>query len=104
MMYISAYPVVITLRQSAIPAMVAQEEKNRVEAPFIQRRESAPGRVKSISESLLLRDITWIYLALLVICIAESHNIRTDPAFNIFKILFEIIRYRLYSCFHHTLE
>src|SRR5690606_16178464 len=66
---------------------VAQES-----SAFMSRNgSSSGGMIKSISQSFLLRDVSWIYAAFFLITLTLSGVLSTDPGTTIFRILFEII-------------
>lgn len=53
---------------------------------------SAHTRVRGIAQSLLLRDVFWLFVAFFCISIAEKTKIQGDQLeFTMFKILFEIV-------------
>lgn len=77
MMYVSTYPVIITLWSSNVTDLWIGEYK-------------APKDPLSFARTLLLRDFTWIYLAYFIIASSEKDRLG-DGDFSPFAVLFEII-------------
>ncbi len=105
LMYISSYPVTITLRQSSNEGQVSQLILHTLnyysspslplplrsflkhmiscfdihsihkESAFVENRPNAQGKIRAITQSLLFRDISWIYIAFFAICVAESSQV-----------------------------
>jgi len=113
MMYISVYPVVITMRNSnvyeerslGIYADDPQEshEERSGDASFFGRirrtltnqakpTESRGYFVRQQLRGQLAHDIWWIVLAVLFITITETSNFERDPvSYSVFNILFEVV-------------
>lgn len=47
--------------------------------------------VKNVIQTIVLRDIFWVIIMILLICIAENDYLRNDPKLSIFAIIFEIV-------------
>ncbi|KAN0066703.1 Cation transport domain containing protein [Elaphomyces granulatus] len=110
MMYISAYPVVITMRHTNV-----YEERSLgiyADDPSIMTREdiegtprrilpfSPSGRLYFVRQQLqaqLAHDLWWIVLAVVIIGIVEAGNFSRDPVtYSVFNISFEIVS--AYGC------
>jgi Trk-type K+ transport system membrane component len=65
----------------------SSEEDDVYKPPSIRAKSKLGYQI----QTLLYRDITWVFLSLFVICCIEGERIRTDPNFTIFKVLFEIV-------------
>lgn len=115
MMYISVYPVVITMRNSNV-----YEERSLgiyADDPSITEGDYAPsssstdshnplskwnprGRGYFIQHQLRLQlahDLWWIALGVILICIIEAGNFTRDPVtYSVFNILFETVS--AYGC------
>ncbi|MCJ1380624.1 hypothetical protein MMC17_003732 [Xylographa soralifera] len=118
MMYISVYPVVITMRNSNVYeerslGIYAEDPAERREVPqksllgSLLRRlthhnhsSSSEPRGYFIRQQLrgqLAHDLWWIVLAVLFITIAETGQFEDDPInYSVFNILFEVIS--AYGC------
>ncbi|KAL1970417.1 hypothetical protein VTN77DRAFT_5578 [Rasamsonia byssochlamydoides] len=113
MMYISVYPVVITMRNSNVyeerslgiyaddPAMNLDNQNPALEdgekrLPIF----NATGRMYFIQQQLraqLAYDLWWIVLAVIIICIVEAGNFTRDPVtYSAFNIIFETVS--AYGC------
>lgn len=117
MMYISAYPVLITMRNSNVYeerslGIYADDPQPRPEA---ERSQGVLGRLKRnftnqqgptesrgyfVRQQLrgqLAHDIWWIVLAILFITITETNQFERDPvAYSVFNIIFEVVS--AYGC------
>ena len=121
MMYISVYPVVITMRNSNVyeerslgiysddPAIAAQDDQDSAEKATppktgliggLKRRmttQQAPGEsrgyfVRQQLRGQLAHDLWWIVLAVLFINMIETSSFERDPInFSVFNYIFEII-------------
>ncbi|KAL1877292.1 hypothetical protein Plec18167_004981 [Paecilomyces lecythidis] len=111
MMYISVYPVVITMRNSNVyeerslgiydedTAAVQEEEAPATGTPNSSTSQlptfRASGRMYFIQQQLraqLAYDMWWMVLAAIVICIIEAGNFKRDPiTFSAFNIIFETV-------------
>jgi len=76
-MYISAYPVAITVRNSNVSDVYISADTGNT--------------VKVISQKLIVRDVLVVYLAFFVICILEAPSLDTENGFTIFALLFEVV-------------
>jgi Trk-type K+ transport system membrane component len=47
--------------------------------------------VEDEAKRLVIRDITFLYLALVAIALQENDRLRDDPNFTVFKIIFELV-------------
>lgn len=65
-------------------------------------KDKVPGPCKSDDETvvvnqsrrLLARDTTYLFIAMFILCLSESKNIKIDPLnYSIFNIVFEVTRY-----------
>lgn len=111
MMYISVYPVVITMRHSNIyeerslgiyaddPTMTEDSETSSSNTSLAPKSPS-PGRLYFIRHQLraqMAYDLWWIAAAVLIICIVEAGNFTRDPVtFSAFNIIFETVS--AYGC------
>ncbi|KAI4906062.1 hypothetical protein J4E90_010910 [Alternaria incomplexa] len=91
MMYISIYPIAISIRMSE-----SYEEKSvGLYAGDEKLDEQKGGKTYLISHmrNQLSFDLWYIFLGVFMICIAESDRImsREDYAFNVFAIFFEVV-------------
>lgn len=116
MMYISVYPIVITMRNSNIyeerslgiyandpnetPAETCDHLLNGPSCRFNARRGSYESRGYFIRQQLrgqLAHDLWWIVLAVLFIMITETSQFDRDPiTFSVFNVIFEVIS--AYGC------
>ena len=120
MMYISVYPVVITMRNSnvyeerslGIYADDPQEKQREEEQPsnrsffgHIKRTMTNQGKplesrgyfVRQQLRGQLAHDLWWIVLAVLFITITETSNFERDPvSYSVFNVLFEVVS--AYGC------
>lgn len=115
-MYISVYPVVITMRNSnvyeerslGIYANDAQEKSSEAKKSFLGglRRRMTTGRDGTESRGYFVRqqlrgqlahDLWWIVLAVLFIVITETGQFERDPiTYSVFNVIFEVIS--AYGC------
>eukprot|EP00743_Colponemidia_sp_Colp-15_P006442 GILK01006933.1.p1 GENE.GILK01006933.1~~GILK01006933.1.p1 ORF type:complete len:511 (-),score=29.98 GILK01006933.1:706-2145(-) len=79
-MYISSYPIAITVRQTAV-----------VEAERSHQRSNTSRYFQRTLRTLLFRDISLLYLSWFAITAVEQAHLDHDGHFDLFKILFEII-------------
>lgn len=117
MMYISVYPVVITMRNSNVyeerslgiyaddpQAKEAAEERGNSNHQIFSRIKrtltSKPGSgtesnsqfVRQQLRGQLAHDIWWIVLAVLFITLTETANFERDPvSYSVFNVLFEVV-------------
>lgn len=116
MMYISVYPIVITMRNSNIyeerslgiyandPNETLAEARdhsfNHLSCRLIARRTSYESRGYFIRQQLrgqLAHDLWWIVLAVLFIMITETSQFNRDPiTYSVFNVIFEVIS--AYGC------
>lgn len=112
MMYISVYPVVITMRNSNVyeerslgiyaddPAVSLDNQNPSLEDGERLPMRNASGRMYFIRQQLraqLAHDLWWIVLAVIVICIVEAGSFSRDPVtYSAFNIVFETVS--AYSC------
>jgi len=85
MMYVSAYPIALSVRSSS---MVKEEVKT-----FSDSRASKEYRTGVLFQAkhLVVRDAAYVIAALFIICIAEKNKLQTEPDFTIWRILFECV-------------
>jgi Trk/Ktr/HKT type cation transporter len=109
MMYISAYPVVITMRHTNVyeerslgiyaddPSMTREDNEG---TPRRILPSSLSGRLYFVRQQLqaqLAHDLWWIVLAVVIIGIVEAGNFSRDPVtYSVFNILFETVS--AYGC------
>lgn len=108
MMYISVYPVVITMRHSNVyeerslgiyaddPSIQTDDETYSSESSSIQAPKSpTSGRFYFIRHQLRAQmafDLWWIALAVIIICIVEAGQFTRDPVtYSAFNIIFETV-------------
>ncbi|RHZ48063.1 hypothetical protein CDV55_100446, partial [Aspergillus turcosus] len=104
MMYISVYPVVITMRNSNVYeerslGIYADDLPSPWQDPNSQEKNLAgktpSGRLYFIQQQLraqLAYDIWWIALAVIIICIVEAGSFTRDPVtYSAFNIIFETV-------------
>ncbi|KAF2638251.1 TrkH-domain-containing protein [Massarina eburnea CBS 473.64] len=121
MMYISVYPVVITMRNSNVYeerslGIYANEEQNFPSTPqalesktsfFSTLRHTISGNhsheqtrsyfVRQQLRAQLAHDLWWLVLAVFVIMIIEGSNFARDPTtFSVFNVIFETVS--AYGC------
>ena len=120
MMYISVYPVVITIRNSNVyeerslgiyaedPATAAASNGEDEEAGLGRKlkravslrtapRESRGYFIRQQLRGQLAHDLWWIVMAVLIIAIIETSSFERDPTnFSVFNILFEVVS--AYGC------
>ncbi|KAJ5289610.1 uncharacterized protein N7443_009863 [Penicillium atrosanguineum] len=111
MMYISVYPVVITMRHSNVyeerslgiyadDPTVTEESENSSVNTSLSPKSPSQGRMYFIRHQLraqMAYDLWWIALAVLIICIVEAGNFTRDPVtYSAFNIIFETVS--AYGC------
>ncbi|KAJ5176979.1 Low-affinity potassium transport protein [Penicillium canariense] len=113
MMYISVYPVVITMRHSNVyeerslgiyaddPSMNEDDQESSSESSGSRLSMTpASGRISFIRHQLraqMAYDLWWIALAVIIICIVEAGQFTRDPVtFSAFNIIFETVS--AYGC------
>ncbi|KAL6067603.1 low affinity potassium transporter [Balamuthia mandrillaris] len=89
LMYISAFPTIITLRKSV-----------HLDSFCVEKADEEEKKQRSVvfqAKRLLLWDLFWVFFAWVSICIAESDRLNAnfdekdfDPNFTFMKILFEV--------------
>eukprot|EP01089_Gocevia_fonbrunei_P017457 TRINITY_DN566_c0_g1_i3.p1 TRINITY_DN566_c0_g1~~TRINITY_DN566_c0_g1_i3.p1 ORF type:complete len:426 (+),score=57.30 TRINITY_DN566_c0_g1_i3:775-2052(+) len=81
MMYISAYPIVISMRKTA-----------EVTSFETEHSESERKSLSFQAKRMVAWDAGWVFVPWVIICLIESSRIEDEPIdFNIFNILFEIV-------------
>ncbi|CAM6098420.1 unnamed protein product [Calypogeia fissa] len=94
MMYISAYPIFLSLQTS--------NKNNDYDETELVASQSSKGHLEALnkwgnvivfqSRKLLARDASYLVFAVLFLCLSESESIKQDPLnFSIFSIVFEVI-------------
>lgn len=117
MMYISAYPVLITMRNSNVYEErslgiyandpQARQEKvtnqgvfGRLKRTLTNQRGPSESRTYFVRQQLrgqLTHDIWWIVLAILFITIIETGQFERDPVnYSVFNVIFEVVS--AYGC------
>ena len=116
MMYISVYPVAITMRNSNVyeerslgiyaddPQDKSEDSKGGLLGGLRRRLTGHGGSMASRSDFVrqqlrgqLAHDLWWIVLAVLFIMITESGQFENDPAdYSVFNVIFEVIS--AYGC------
>ena len=126
MMYISVYPVVITMRNSNVyeerslgiygddPQQEIPDEEGEGSKPsttpnlFGRLKRTMTNKTAQTSESnsyfirqqlrgQLAHDLWWIVLAVLIITVTETSNYERDPiSYSVFNVLFEVVS--AYGC------
>ncbi|CAD6566520.1 MAG: hypothetical protein ASARMPRED_009072 [Alectoria sarmentosa] len=112
MMYISAYPVLITMRNSNVyeerslgiyaddPQAKQEKDSNqgvlgRLKRTLTNQRGSTESRSYFVRQQLrgqLAHDLWWIVLAILFITITETSQFERDPvAYSVFNVIFEVV-------------
>lgn len=110
MMYISAFPVTITIRNSNVyeehslgiysddPEYVEMEAKGKTFLSWAKKRfggSSSNHRGVFVQQQLraqLAHDIWWLVLAVFLIMIVEGKQFQSDPAtFSVFNVIFEVV-------------
>ncbi|EGG17578.1 transmembrane protein [Cavenderia fasciculata] len=78
LMFVSSYPLVISLKGSAVNGKYSQDTELKT---------------KSVMKDILIRDIFIIYVCILLIGIIEEHRLDDagNPTFTVFHIIFEVI-------------
>ena len=111
-MYISAYPVLITMRNSNVyeerslgiyaddPQAKQEKDSNqgvlgRLKRTLTNQRGSTESRSYFVRQQLrgqLAHDLWWIVLAILFITITETSQFERDPAaYSVFNVIFEVV-------------
>jgi Trk-type K+ transport system membrane component len=116
MMYISVYPVVITMRNSNVyeernlgiyaddPSVNeggdSQQSSSSVDSPNPFSKRIPRGRTYFVQHQLRLQlahDLWWLALAVIIISIIEAGNFTRDPiTYSVFNIIFETVS--AYGC------
>ncbi|KAJ5554281.1 hypothetical protein N7513_004240 [Penicillium frequentans] len=112
MMYISVYPVVITMRHSNVyeerslgiyaddPSVNTDDESYSESSSPSTPKSPASGRLYFIRHQLRAQmafDLWWIALAVIIICIVEAGQFTRDPVtYSAFNIIFETVS--AYGC------
>jgi Trk-type K+ transport system membrane component len=112
MMYISVYPVVITMRHSNVyeerslgiyaddPTVNEGSETYSDDSNPLSPKSPSPGRMYFIRHQLraqMAYDLWWIALAVVIICIVEAGQFTRDPVtYSAFNIIFETVS--AYGC------
>lgn len=113
MMYISAYPIAITIRNSNVyeerslgiyeddPDFQQEKESGAVSGPFNWlRTKFVPSKhegsrwyfVQQQLHAQLAHDLWWLVLAVWLIMIVEASNFEANPAtFSVFNVIFEVV-------------
>ncbi|PKX91476.1 putative cation transporter [Aspergillus novofumigatus IBT 16806] len=104
MMYISVYPLVITMRNSNVYeerslGIYADDMPSASQDPNGQQKnlpgKTPSGRLYFIQQQLraqLAYDLWWIALAVIIICIVEAGSFTRDPVtYSAFNIIFETV-------------
>jgi Trk-type K+ transport system membrane component len=110
MMYISAFPVAITIRNSNVyeerslgiysdePGYDAAEVGDSSAAGWLKKRfglANGPNKRYFVQQQLraqLAHDLWWLVLAVFLIMIIEGGQFENDPAvFSIFNVIFEVV-------------
>jgi Trk-type K+ transport system membrane component len=113
MMYISAYPIAMTIRSSNVyeerslgiysddPDYEHFSQKHQKKSPFAWFRQGvlAPAKessgryfLKQQIRAQLAHDLWWLVLAIWLIMIVEAGNFEGDPAlFSVFNVIFETV-------------
>jgi Trk-type K+ transport system membrane component len=80
LMYLSAYPVSISVKQSNV---------------FLEKTEATVDTYASQAKSFLFRDMSWMYILFFFICAVEAPHLRSeaglDKFFTEFRVLFEVV-------------
>lgn len=81
-MYISSYPMVLTLRKTN-----TYEERSI----GLQEHDSSAAGIATHLQKQLAYDIWFQFFSFFLICVIErGHLLREDPGFNVYSILFEV--------------
>ncbi|CAO2649843.1 Nn.00g011350.m01.CDS01 [Neocucurbitaria sp. VM-36] len=81
-MYISSYPMVLTLRKTN-----TYEERSI----GLEEHDSSAAGIASHLQKQLAYDIWFQFFAFFLVCVIErGHILRADPGFDVFSILFEV--------------
>lgn len=113
MMYISVYPVVITMRHSNVyeerslgiyaddPSVNEHNESYSLDTSSnVSPKSPAPRRLYFIRHQLraqIAYDLWWIALAVIIICIVEAGQFTRDPVtYSAFNVIFETVS--AYGC------
>ena len=116
MMYISVYPVAITMRNSNVyeerslgiyaddPQEKAEEAKGGIFSGIRRRLTTYGGSMEARSDFVrqqlrgqLAHDLWWIVLAVLFIMITETGQFENDPvSYSVFNVIFEVVS--AYGC------
>jgi Trk-type K+ transport system membrane component len=110
MMYISAFPVAITIRNSNVyeerslgiysddPGYDEMEAKGKTFVSWARKRFGGPTSnqrgvfVQQQLRAQLAHDIWWLVLAIFLIMIIEGSQFQSNPAvFSVFNVIFEVV-------------
>jgi Trk-type K+ transport system membrane component len=122
MMYISAYPVAITIRNSnvyeerslgvyASESQADSDSDSRYPQPFhwLHSRFVSPGQdtrtklyfVQQQLHAQLAHDLWWLVLAIFLIMVIESTQFESNPTvFSVFNVIFEVVSGKFSSIYH----
>ena len=116
MMYVSVYPVVITMRNSNVyeerslgiyaddPSLSGEKRQKDTILETLKRRltgqsiqESRSYFVRQQLRAQLAHDVWWIVLAVFLVMIVEASQFERNPAaFSVFHVIFEVVS--AYGC------
>jgi hypothetical protein len=77
------------LEAETVPRTVTGQRKLRTEVKKRLSFASLKRLLQNYGRRIALRDITWVYLAIFLICAIESQRIYDDPNFTVFKVIFQ---------------
>lgn len=90
MMYIAAYPVFLSRQLSKAEPEVYDDHELGV-FHVLNIDEERESQVIAQGRKLIARDSAFLFIAMFLICLIQSSEIRKDPNFTMFNILFELI-------------
>jgi len=83
MMYISAYPVSLSIMHS--------NSKDEIEDPYYEHQPIPENNLTNQAKRVVFRDIFLLFVLFFIICIAENTKLREDPNYNLWFVLFEVV-------------
>ncbi|KAK3719147.1 hypothetical protein LTR37_004711 [Vermiconidia calcicola] len=93
-MYISAFPVLMSLRHTNIyeERSLGQDDRSKFGTDAEGRQRGSQSQLGVHIRKQLAYDIWWLCLAVFLICIVEHKPLRiAAPGFSIFSVIFEVV-------------
>ncbi|KAK5172204.1 uncharacterized protein LTR77_003842 [Saxophila tyrrhenica] len=93
-MYISAYPIIMSLRSTNIyeERSLGQDDRSKYAVDDEGRPRQSQSQLGVHIRQQLAYDIWWLIAAAFLVCIIEHQELRTEkPGFTIFSVMFETV-------------